>query len=192
MCRYGKDCYLLLRIPHTCMCTGKHGSATVITVTKVKNVGGTLSTVNEKGELLHNNQDAMEYSEEEDNDTEELASALRSIAKKSKKKDLPIVDHRKVDYMPFRKEFYIEVPELAKMTKNEVEAYRNELEKIKVKGKDCPKPVKTWVLCGLSSKILDVMITNNYKQPTPIQAQAIPLSNTWAHTKTLKHASQFY
>ena len=156
------------------MSTGKRGSATVITVTKVKNVGGTLTAVNEKGELLHNNQDAMEYSEEEDNDTEELASALRSIAKKSKKKDLPVVDHRKVDYMPFRKDFYVEVPELAKMTKVEVDAYRNELEKIKIKGKECPKPVKTWAQCGLSSKILDVMKKNNYEHPTPIQAQAIP------------------
>ena len=147
----------------------------MITVTKVKNMaGGGVATLNEKGELLHNNQDAMEYSEEEDNETEELASALRSIAKKSKKKDLPIVDHRKVEYPPFRKEFYVEVPELTKMTKAEVDAYRNELEKIKVKGKDCPKPVKTWSQCGLSSKILDVMKKNNYERPTPIQAQAIP------------------
>ena len=164
--------YIYTRAPHT----GKHGAATVITVTKVKNVGpgGGMATLNEKGELLHNNQDAMEYSEEEDNDTEELASALRSIAKKSKKKDLPIVDHRNVDYMPFRKDFYVEVPELAKMTKNEVDAYRNELEKIKVKGKECPKPMKTWAQCGLTSKILDVMKKSNYERPTPIQTQAIP------------------
>ena len=156
--------------------SGKHGAATVITVTKVRNVGPEKNTVtvNDKGELLHNNQDAMEYSEEEDNVTEELASALRSIAKKSKKKDLPVVDHRKVEYLPFRKDFYVEVPELAKMKNEEVIAYRNELEKIKVKGKDCPKPVKTWAQCGLSTKILEVMKKNKYETPTPIQAQAIP------------------
>lgn len=168
--------YAIPGYPCCCNHTGKHGAATVITVTKVKNVGpgGGMATLNEKGELLHNNQDAMEYSEEEDNETEELASALRSIAKKSKKKDLPIVDHRNIEYIPFRKDFYVEVPELAKMTKTEVDAYRNELEKIKVKGKDCPKPIKTWAQCGLSTKILDVMKKNNYEQPTPIQAQAIP------------------
>ena len=57
---------------------GKHGAATVITVTKVKNIGPERNTltVSEKGELLHNNQDAMEYLEEEDDVTEEMASAL--------------------------------------------------------------------------------------------------------------------
>ena len=180
VCVYGifivhvRECdYYDVYWPH---CTGKHGAATVITVTKVKNMGpgGGIVTLNEKGELLHNNQDAMEYSEEEDNETEELASALRSIAKKSKKKDLPVVDHQKVEYLPFRKDFYVEVPELAKMTKAEVDAYRGELEKIKIKGKDVPKPIKSWAQCGLSTKILDVMKKSNYEHPTPIQTQAIP------------------
>ena len=148
----------------------KKGSAMMITVTKM--MGKTVRK-NKKGELLHNDQDAVEYSEEEEGD-DELASALLTIAKKTKRKELPAVDHKSIEYQPFRKNFYVEVPELAKMTPAEVNLYRVELENIKVKGKDCPKPVKTWAQCGLSAKILDIMKKSNYERPTPIQAQAIP------------------
>lgn len=36
-------------------------------------------------------------------------------------------------------------------------AYRSELEGITVKGKGCPKPIKTWVQCGVSMKILNAL-----------------------------------
>lgn len=146
------------------------------TITKVrqeKNVENK-AQVGDRGELLHNDQDAMEYSEEEQEGDDELVSALKSIAKKGKGKDLPKVDHKSVEYFPFRKDFYVEVPELTRMTKQEVAAYRTEMESIKVKGKQCPNPIKTWAQCGLASKILDVMKKNGYEKPTPIQSQAIP------------------
>ena len=151
--------------------SSKKGGATMITVTKV--MGKTVRKT-KKGELLHNDQDAMEYSDEEEGGDDELASALLTIAKKTKRKELPAVDHKSIEYQPFRKKFYVEVPELARMTHAEVNSYRMELENSKVKGKDCPKPVKTWAQCGLSTKILDVMKKNGYERPTPIQAQAIP------------------
>ena len=149
-----------------------NGLTKVITVTKVKG-HSVVDASSLKGELLSNDQDAAEYSEEEDSNSD-LANALSSIMKKSKKKELPVVDHRNVEYMAFRKDFYREVPELAKMTPEEVSAYRIELESIKIKGKDCPKPVKSWAQCGMSSKVLDVLKKNEYEKPTPIQAQAIP------------------
>ena len=146
--------------------------ATVVTVTKVKGVEPTDG--GKKGELLENDQDAAEYSDEEEGHDAEFASALSTIFKKTKKKDLPTVDHRKIDYPPFRKDFYKEVPVLSRMTAEEVSMYRIELESLKVKGKDCPKPVKAWSQCGLSSKVMDVIKKNGYEKPTPIQAQAIP------------------
>lgn len=148
----------------------KKSNSKVVTVKKVK---GESNKRKKKGELLNNDQDAVEYSDEE-NDNSDLANALSSIMKKTKRKELPVVDHRVVEYMPYRKDFYREVPELTKMTPEEVSAYRIELENIKVKGKDCPKPVKTWAQCGMSNKVLDVMKKNGYEKPTPIQAQAIP------------------
>lgn len=39
----------------------------------------------------------------------------------------------------------------------EVNAYRLDLEGITVKGKGCPKPIKTWVQCGVSMKILNAL-----------------------------------
>ena len=150
---------------------GEKGTVDVVTVTKVK--GEDISD-EKKGELLQNDQDAVEYSDEEESHDAELASALSTIFKKTKKKDLPTVDHRKIDYAPFRKDFYKEVPELARMMPEEVSAYRIDLENLKIKGKDCPKPVKAWSQCGLSSKVMDVMKKNGYEKPTPIQAQAIP------------------
>lgn len=146
---------------------GSDSKTKVITVTKVK------GEQEKKGELMQNNQDAVEYSDEEQGD-DELATALLSIARKNKKKDLPKVDHKSISYDAFRKNFYVEVPELAKMTQEEVTAYREELGSIKVKGKNCPKPVKSWAQCGLSSKVLDVIKKCTYDKPTPIQAQAIP------------------
>lgn len=71
-------------------------------------------------------------------------------------------------------DFYIEVPELAKMTPKEVEEYRNELDEIKVRGVRCPKPIRNWAQAGLSTPIMNVMKRCGYAKPTPIQAQAIP------------------
>jgi hypothetical protein len=50
-----------------------------------------------------------------------------------KKRVLEQVDHSKINYPPFRKNFYIEVPEIAKMTDEEVAAYRKSLEGIRIR-----------------------------------------------------------
>ncbi|XP_075221256.1 pre-mRNA processing factor 5 isoform X2 [Lycorma delicatula] len=126
---------------------------------------------NRKGELIEQNQDGLEYSSEEEE--EDLSTTAATLANKQKK-ELAKVDHAGVDYMPFRKAFYLEVPEIARMTPEEVELYREELEGIRVKGKGCPKPIKSWAQCGVSKKMLDALKKQDYEKPTPIQAQAIP------------------
>ena len=154
----------------------KKEGATMIKVTKVKQKAknGKQVKKGKKGELMLNDQDAMEYSDDEDDGDEELMSALSAIMKKTRKKEVPTVDHKKIEYAPFRKDFYREVPELAEMTPEEVSAYRIELENVKIKGKGCPKPVRSWAQCGLSARVLEVIKRQNYEKPTPIQAQAIP------------------
>lgn len=92
-----------------------------------------------KGELIEQNQDGLEYSSEEELD--DIKDAVANLANKHKK-ELAKIDHSEMDYGTFRKNFYVEVPELAKMTQSEVDAYRAELEGIQVKGKGCPKPIK--------------------------------------------------
>ncbi|KAK7925162.1 hypothetical protein WMY93_007472 [Mugilogobius chulae] len=135
-------------------------------VTKVVTVVKTKKGPNvhkKKGELMENDQDAMEYSSEEEE--VDLQTALTGFQTKQRKVLEP-------------------VPELAKMSPEEVIAYRAELEGITVKGKGCPKPIRTWVQCGVSMKILNSLknqlnvssssLRHNYEKPTPIQAQAIP------------------
>ncbi|XP_008164638.1 probable ATP-dependent RNA helicase DDX46 isoform X2 [Malaclemys terrapin pileata] len=145
------------------------------TVTKVVTVVTTKKAAAEsekkKGELMENDQDAMEYSSEEEE--VDLQTALTGYQTKQRKLLEP-VDHGKIEYEPFRKNFYVEVPELAKMTLDEVNVYRLEMEGIVVKGKGCPKPIKTWVQCGISMKILSSLKKHGYEKPTPIQTQAIP------------------
>ncbi|XP_020773567.1 probable ATP-dependent RNA helicase DDX46 isoform X2 [Boleophthalmus pectinirostris] len=143
-------------------------------VTKVVTVVKTKKGPNihkKKGELMENDQDAMEYSSEEEE--VDLQTALTGFQTKQRKVLEP-VDHGKIEYEPYRKNFYVEVPELAKMSPEEVTAYRAELEGITVKGKGCPKPIRTWVQCGVSMKILNALKKHNYEKPTPIQTQAIP------------------
>ncbi|MGH0166490.1 UNVERIFIED_CONTAM: hypothetical protein FKN15_072601, partial [Acipenser sinensis] len=142
------------------------------TVTKVMTVLTTKKASSDsekkKGELMENDQDAMEAKEEVD-----LQTALTGYQSKQRKLLEP-VDHQKIEYEPYRKNFYVEVPELTRMSPEDVHVYRLELEGITVKGKGCPKPIKTWVQCGISMKILSALKKQNYDKPTPIQAQAIP------------------
>ena len=62
---------------------------------------------------------------------QEWARNVRA-GKTSKGDKLGPVDHAKMNYRPFRRNFYIEVPELARMTDAEVAEYRKQLDGIKV------------------------------------------------------------
>ncbi|XP_061558979.1 probable ATP-dependent RNA helicase DDX46 isoform X1 [Phycodurus eques] len=148
----------------------KKGATVTKVVTVVKTKKGP-HTHKKKGELMENDQDAMEYSSEEEE--VDLQTALTGFQTKQRKVLEP-VDHGKIEYEPYRKNFYVEVPDLARMSNEEVNTYRTELEGITVKGKGCPKPIKTWVQCGVSMKILNALKKQSYEKPTPIQAQAIP------------------
>jgi ATP-dependent RNA helicase DDX46/PRP5 len=125
-----------------------------------------------KGELIEQNQDGLEYSSEEE--LEDIKDTAASLVAIKQKKELPKTDHSAMDYSTFKKNFYVEVPEIAKMTTEEVEIYRTELEGIQVKGKGCPKPIRTWAQCGVSKKEMDILKKLNFDKPTPIQCQAIP------------------
>ncbi|XP_054166811.1 probable ATP-dependent RNA helicase DDX46 [Oppia nitens] len=144
-------------------------------VTVVVGIAKKAVNAKNKGELIEQNMDAMEYSSEDEGvQDDDLANAMDNLQNKVKQKKLMTITKDDITYQSFRKNFYIEVPELAKMTNEEVEAFRSDMEGIKAKGKGCPKPIKTWVQCGVSKKVLDVLKRNNYEKPTPIQCQAIP------------------
>ncbi|KAI2790180.1 Pre-mRNA-processing ATP-dependent RNA helicase prp5 [Penicillium oxalicum] len=104
----------------------------------------------------------------------EDAEDVLALASKKKKKEIPTVDHAKVEYEPFRKSFYNEPSHLADMTEEEVANLRLELDGIKVRGQDIPKPVQKWAQCGLGVQTLDVIERLGFEGLTSVQAQAIP------------------
>lgn len=105
---------------------------------------------------------------------EEDADDVLAMANKKKKKEIPVVDHKKIEYEPFRSKFYNEPSHLAEMTEEEVLNLRHELDGIKVRGLDVPKPVQQWSQCGLGVQTLDVVDKLGYESLTSVQAQAIP------------------
>ncbi|KAG9509463.1 putative ATP-dependent RNA helicase DDX46, partial [Fragariocoptes setiger] len=105
----------------------------------------------------------------------DLAATIRNMNAPNKStKRLDSLSKQHVDYPPFRKNFYNEVPELAKLTKEEVDELRDTMGGIKVRGKGCPKPIRCWAHCGLHRKIMDVLKKLQFSNPKPVQAQAIP------------------
>lgn len=146
-------------------------AATSSGVTIITGVAKKNTETVKKGELIEQNQDGLEYSSEEEQ--EDIKDTAANLANKQKK-ELAKIDHSGINYLPFRKVFYVEVPEIAKMTQTEVDAYKAELEGINVKGKGCPKPIRTWAHCGVTRKEFDVLRKLGFEKPTPIQCQAIP------------------
>lgn len=95
--------------------------------------------------------------------------------KLSKGDRIAVTDHSQVAYEPFRKDFYVEAREVAAMSDTDVNALRRELEGIKIRGKDCPRPIRTWTQAGLHARVLEIVTQKlGYSRPMPIQAQALP------------------
>ena len=109
-----------------------------------------------------------------DEDNPDSIMAMAADKAKKKKKEIPVVKHEKVTYEPFRRNFYSEPVDTLDWTEEQTNALRFELESIKVRGVDVPKPVTSWAQCGLGVQSLEVIQRLEYEAPTSIQSQAIP------------------
>ena len=86
----------------------------------------------------------------------------------------PRVDHSRIEYGDFNRDFYVEAPEISSMAPDAVEATRRRLD-LHVLGVDPPNPVGRFGQCGgLSAETLKILKRMGYVEPTPIQSQAIP------------------
>lgn len=93
-----------------------------------------------------------------------------------KKKDidpLPPIDHSEIQYDPFEKNFYNVHEEISNLDKHQVQELRNTLG-IKVSGASVPNPVTSFGHFGFDDPLIKTIRKNEYTQPTPIQAQAVP------------------
>lgn len=126
-------------------------------VSKVNSEDRKKMTKNRQTRALDNDFEAGDEDEYEipvdELDTTDLnpEDILALAAKKAKKKDIPTVDHSKITYEPFRKAFYHPPPDIVDMTEEEAEMLRLELDGIKIRGVDCPKPVTKWSHFGMPS-----------------------------------------
>ncbi|MES1919575.1 hypothetical protein MHBO_001383, partial [Bonamia ostreae] len=123
----------------------------------------------EKSEILGNE---TRY-EPEDLVIKEEVSWLDKM--RQKKKEIKPVNHSAMDYNKFRKNFYLEAPEITAMTDKQIDEYRKDnLEGVKIRGRRCPRPIFKWSQCGLPEKVYDVLKKYDYQEPFPIQCQALP------------------
>ena len=74
--------------------------------------------------------------------------------KLSKGDRLGPADHSKIDYPPFRRNFYIEVPEVARMTDQQVAERRKALDGIKVWIAAFPRVPSVCTICAITAEAL--------------------------------------
>jgi len=113
--------------------------------------------------------------DEEIDDDDDEAWVRRQTARLSKTERLGTVNHDEIDYQPVKKNFYIEAREIASMTKAETRALRMNLDGIKCRGKNVPKPIKSWAQAGLNNRVHELIRRSGFEKPMPIQAQALPV-----------------
>ncbi|KAJ8314337.1 hypothetical protein KUTeg_008898 [Tegillarca granosa] len=88
---------------------------------------------------------------------------------------LPPIDHSEIDYLPFVKNFYEEHEDIASLDTKMVEDLRKKLG-IRVSGFSPPKPVSSFGHFGFDEALLGAIRKSEFSQPTPIQAQGIPIA----------------
>lgn len=148
----------------------ENGKVSVVVATRVV---ATKSKGQARGELVESNQDEPEWSSEDED--ESLGDTLQTWTQKQRKLLEQKIDHGLINYESFNKNFYKETTAIAKMTENEVKLYRaTELDGVRIRGKNCPKPVKNWAQTGVSFKVLSVLKGMKFEKPTSIQAQVLP------------------
>ncbi|KAJ0759630.1 putative RNA helicase [Helianthus annuus] len=114
-------------------------------------------------------------------------SGLGGYNSSSSKRDYESTEpQKKVDLdglIPFEKNFYVESPNIAKMSESEVEEYRAKRE-ITVEGRDVPKPIKTFSDARFPGKkhasscyaLVTQVEKAGFTEPTAIQAQGWPMA----------------
>ncbi|KAI4839733.1 pre-mRNA-processing ATP-dependent RNA helicase PRP5 [Plasmodium brasilianum] len=116
--------------------------------------------------------DTEENSNEDLSDDSEFNCETNSLKKVNKK--VLQVNHDEIEYLPIKKNIYVQVSEITNMKENDVDMFRKNNGNIIVRGKNCPRPVQYFYQCGLPSKILPILEKKNFKKMFNIQMQTIP------------------
>jgi ATP-dependent RNA helicase DDX46/PRP5 len=125
-----------------------------------------------KKEVIDSESSDEEEGEESDDDS--YGSWHIPGVNKMKKKDLKRVNHNHIEYLDFRKNFYIESRDIKARTDADIKAF-HKAEEVKVRGLKPPKPITGWHQCGLSDRILKVIAKHEWDEPLPVQSVCIPI-----------------
>ncbi|XP_045069189.1 probable ATP-dependent RNA helicase DDX17 [Coregonus clupeaformis] len=79
------------------------------------------------------------------------------------------------DLPKFEKNFYNEHPELQRMSQYDIDEFCRRKE-ITVSGTGCPKATTSFHQAQFPQYVMDVLLSQNFKEPTSIQAQGFPLA----------------
>ncbi|VAH43259.1 unnamed protein product [Triticum turgidum subsp. durum] len=126
------------------------------------------------GRIMQGDESDSDYNDDPEGESDGAEELINPVIKKTKAEKLVTADHSKIDYQPFRKNFYTEAKDIKEMPAEDAAAYREQLD-LKVRGKGIPKPIKTWIQSGLTSKLLGTIKKLGFDKPMAIQAQALPV-----------------
>ena len=123
---------------------------------------------------LEENPNAGRPGEEDEVEIEYDADGNPIVPPKPKYIDpLPPLDHSKIEYEPFDKDFYKEHIDIQGLSPVQIIDLRNKLG-VRVAGAQAPKPVSSFGHFNLDEPLMKAIRKAEFSQPTPIQAQAIP------------------
>uniref|UniRef100_A0A6Q2Y8R6 RNA helicase n=1 Tax=Esox lucius TaxID=8010 RepID=A0A6Q2Y8R6_ESOLU len=81
-----------------------------------------------------------------------------------------------LDELPkFQKNFYNEHPELQRLSQYDIDEFCRKKE-ITIRGTGCPRAITAFHQAQFPQYVMDVLLSQNFKEPTAIQAQGFPLA----------------
>ncbi|XP_076053085.1 ATP-dependent RNA helicase DDX42 isoform X1 [Oratosquilla oratoria] len=126
--------------------------------------------------FIQENPNAGKQQEESEDEIEYDEDGNPIAPKKPKYIDpLPSIDHTTIQYEDFTKNFYMEHEDISALNVVQVQELRNKLG-VKVTGFDAPKPVSSFGHFGFDEALMKAIRKSEYTQPTPIQAQSVPIA----------------
>ena len=130
-----------------------------------------------EAEHFYNDELDKREEDEEGEDNEEDLSQLGyfELAKRFLgKRELPKVVQASSDFPDVHKNIYVQVSAITNMTDEEVYAVRQANGQIRVRGKNCPRPILNFAQAGLPEALSRYLSKKEITHPFPIQMQVIP------------------
>ncbi|PIO30240.1 hypothetical protein AB205_0121670, partial [Aquarana catesbeiana] len=109
---------------------------------------------------------AVDHTEQEGTFETKQSSLVIQVNVFTKKKDLN-------ELPKFEKNFYQEHSEVERMTIHDVDQLRRKKE-ITTRGVNCPKPIYDFHQTNFPLCVMDALLDQRFKEPTPIQCQGFP------------------